>query len=583
MPRYQHGHDLTLGTIAGTDTKLVLPRLIRSMHMYIPGSTGVGKSKLLEHMIRQHIRDWPRHRCGMILLDPHGSVTDTVLAWCARHRLNRPIVPIDLRKGDWVLGYNVLRHRPAASSSVVIDALVQAMAYVWGASGTDQTPLLARWAANVFQALYERNLTLVEAIPLLRDQAVQAALTSNIEDPLTGADWKRAAGLSQKDFEAQLGSTMNRLQRFLRNESMRLIFGQNHASLDLRSALDDGAIILASLATEGSVVSKENADLYGTLLLTDLVESARERGKRDGLRPFYVFMDEAQRFVTPSIAESLDEARGFGLHFTIANQFPGQFLDRGDAGKQLYNSVMENASSKAVFRLSHEDNLRPLAQWLYRGVMNPDEVKLAMYSTKVMGYREELRTSRSWNESSSRGGGSSRTSGSGSGRGRSVRMTDVDDDEAGSESTNESSNETDSDSESWSDSSGWSESEQTVLIPELGKELSHVQYRSLDEQMFRSMAALFDQQQRHCVVRLAGMKAPVSLQVPHVKSAVIPPKRVEQYRQELLAKLPYAVTQGEALRRMIEREKTLLNEIVVDDGSDADEPILLRRKVPESC
>jgi hypothetical protein len=512
----------------------------------------------------------------MILLDPHGSVYDSVLAWSARHRLDRPIVPIDLRDDEYILAYNLLRPRPAASPAVVIDALVQAMAYVWGASGTDHTPLLARWAANVFQVLYEKGHTLVEAIALLDDEATRAALTANLVDRLTDRDWKLAANLSRKDLELQLGSTINRLQRFLRNESMRMIFGQTHASLDLRAALDEGAIILVSLATEKAKVSKENADLFGTLLLTDLVEAAKERGKRDGLRPFYVFMDEAQRFVTPAIAESLDEARGFGLHFTMANQFPAQFRDRGPAGQQLYNSVMENASSKAVFRLTHEENLRPLAQQLFMGVMNPDEIKLKLYSTKVMDYREELRQSTTESSSRSRGGGSSQGTGNSKGAGES-RRSNAKDDDAKTCSENRSEDESSSEQESWQESEGDSITEQTVLVPVLGQELSHVQFRSLEEQLFRAMAGLFDQQQRRCVVRLVGMKAPVSLQVPYVRPAIIPKQKVEEYRVQLLTRLPYALTKVDALSRLALREKGLLSNALNDINWDSD--VNLRRRI----
>ena len=111
--------------------------------------------------------------------------------------------------------------------------------------------------------------------------------------------------------------------------------------------------------------------------------------------PDLIILDEFQRFVTPTIADNLDEARGFGLHLTLAHQFPNQLLNAGPNGKRVYDSIMENASSKVVFRLSHEDNLKPLALWLFRGVMDPEQVKHELYSTKVMAYREEDRISTS--------------------------------------------------------------------------------------------------------------------------------------------------------------------------------------------
>ncbi|MEI9961041.1 MAG: hypothetical protein WDM76_07865 [Limisphaerales bacterium] len=49
-----------------------------------------------------------------------------------------------------------------------------------------------------------------------------------------------------KIFEAQIGSTVNRLQRFIRNQTMRSMFGQPDVSLDLGRALEEGSIIIVS-------------------------------------------------------------------------------------------------------------------------------------------------------------------------------------------------------------------------------------------------------------------------------------------------------------------------------------------------
>src|SRR5690606_26793132 len=134
----------------------------------------------------------------------------------------------------------------------------------------------------------------------------------------------------------------------------------------------------------------------------------QQRGKRDDVKPFYLYADEFQKFVTPTIAENLDQARGFGLHLTLTHQFPMQLKDEGRAGLKVYHSVMENASSKIVFRLTDPENLEPLAKWLFMGVINPDEIKHELYSTKVMSYREEMREIVSEGNSSSFGRGNQR-------------------------------------------------------------------------------------------------------------------------------------------------------------------------------
>jgi hypothetical protein len=178
------------------------------------------------------------------------------------------------------VAYNVVRERQT-NSAVIVDNIVEAMAHVWGQAGTDATPLFARWAANILQVLYEKRLTLVEAIHLIDRTAAELldALTHGLNDRVSQRDWELAKRLNAKDFEAQIASTVNRLQRFIRNENMRAIFGHADVSLDLGRALDEGAIILVSLAREGGRVSRENADLFATLLLNDLWTAARERGR----------------------------------------------------------------------------------------------------------------------------------------------------------------------------------------------------------------------------------------------------------------------------------------------------------------
>lgn len=267
----------------------------------------------------------------------------------------------------------------------------------WGESGTERTPLFARWASNVLRALYEKQQTLVEAEYLIDRAAkrLRYALTQNLSARSVAQDRAFANALSPKDFDAQISSTVNRLHNFLSTQMLRRIFGQPGASLDLGKALDEGHIILVNLATEKNRVSEEDAALFATLLLSDLWTAAKERGKgtdEGDVKPFYVYIDEFHNFVTPTIAKNLDQARGFGLHLTLANQFPRQILHTGAHGPQVYDSVMANARSKVIFETRGEENLRPLALDLFMGVMNPDEIKLKLYSRKVMDYVEEIRT-----------------------------------------------------------------------------------------------------------------------------------------------------------------------------------------------
>lgn len=574
------GNDLNLGLLPGRNATLTFPRTERDKHLYVCGATGMGKSKFLEHLIRQDIKNWHRSKCGLILLDPHGNLYDNLIQWLAwnERALNVPIIPIDLRQDDWVVSYNLLRQRKFADPAVLVDNLTDAMAYVWGQGGTNQTPLFARWAGNVLRALYEKKLTLVEAEFLVDRVAKQIryAMTSDLEDRPSRQDWAFADTLSAKEFESQIGSTVNRLQRFIRNQTMRSMFGQPNVSLDLGKALDEGSIILVSLATERAKVSKENAELFATLLLSDLWTAAQERGKRDGVKPFYVYLDEFQRFVTPTISDNLDEARGFGLHLTLAHQFPNQLRDRGESGRRVYNSIMENASSKVVFRLSHEENLRAMAQWLFMGVMDPDEIKHELYSTKVMSYREELKEVIGESTSSGSSHGSQRGHARGAGVGGTEGFFDSEETLETSESWSEFASDSGSESESRSEGRTESRSLVPTLIPVFGKELAHVQFRSLEEQLFRAMAVLFDQKQRHGVARLVNMGAPISIETPTISNVPGSAERTKKYIDRCYEKLPFALPLAKAKSQLADRAENFTESLFKDTNQ---EPVLLKRRI----
>ena len=56
----------------------------RKIHMHVIGSSGSGKSRLLEWMMRGDLKN----RQGFCLIDPHGELYDAVVAYSARHVLD---------------------------------------------------------------------------------------------------------------------------------------------------------------------------------------------------------------------------------------------------------------------------------------------------------------------------------------------------------------------------------------------------------------------------------------------------------------------------------------------------------------
>ncbi len=584
MGRFR-GNKLELGIVDGKGVPLEMTPQMRYTNLYVCGATGTGKSKMLEHLVRQDIKQWHKSKCGALIIDPHGSLYNSLINWIAWNEpylKDVPIVPIDLRQKDWTIGYNVMRPRAIADPAVVVSNFVQAMAYVWGADGTDKTPLFARLAKEILWPVYEKKMTLDEVKYLIdpTNKRIRSKLTAGLSKESVARGWAFSNALSPRDFDAQFSSSINRFYDFLDAEKLRLMFGQDGASLDLGKAIEEGQIIIANLSTEGARVSEDDVALFGTLLLSDLWTAAKERGKEmeeGDIKPFYVYIDEFQNFITPTIAKNLDQARGFGLHLTLANQFPRQILHAGANGPQVYDSVMTNARSKVVFSLEGEENLKPLAQSLFMGVFNPDEIKLRLTSRKVMDYVERVWTIISESDNWSKGVGEFTGVTDTEGAAGAIR------DGAEQEMRLWNMSHADSGGTSRTSMKGGSRSESRVpyLMPIFGEEVSSVQYRSLEEQLFKAMAALFDQKQRHGVARLVGMRAPLNIVTPIVQKKPTSKEMVASFLTRSYEKLPFALRSTDAAKQIKDRQDKITGGSLHEAEA---EPVATKLKIPlQTC
>lgn len=155
------------------------------------------------------------------------------------------------------------------------------------------------------------------------------------------------------------------------------------------------------------------------------------------------------------------------------------------------------------------------------GVMNPDEIKLRISTTKVMDYKEEFRTSNSQSHMQASAYAEHESTSEGSGRGVGDSF-DLDASLVGTiESMSDYSAGTAGATHSSQEAYTTGTTKSPMLIPVTGRELSHVQFRSLEEQVHRAMVALFDQDQRQFTTRMVLMKALASVATPHVEDSYV--------------------------------------------------------------
>lgn len=337
------GHDYVLGTNVhrGEVNAVSLGETSRLQHVHLLGASGTGKSTLLLDLITQDIRAGR----GIAVLDPHGDLIEDILA-----RVPEDVVPkvvlFDPSDEEFPIGLNVLSARSAIERQLLASDLVsvfQRLSTSWGDS-------MGAVLANAILAILEHPTggTLVDLRRFLVDDEFRRQFLRDIPDEEVQLFWTKGFSLIGT---RSIGPILTRLDSFLRPKLIRHIVGQKAPRLDLGAVLEGGQIFLGKLSQ--GLIGAENASLLGSLIATRLhqLAMARQGIARLERRPFYLYADEAQYFVTPSMASLLTDVRKYRFGLVLAHQNLFQIR-----GTPVESALLGNAYTRIAFRVGDEDS-----------------------------------------------------------------------------------------------------------------------------------------------------------------------------------------------------------------------------------
>ena len=210
----------------------------RKTHMHVIGSSGSGKSKFLEWMIRGDLRN----RQGFCLIDPHGTLYNDVLDYCAHQVLDREIIQLNLSQPDNVIGFNPFQRAEAGDISVQVDRRISATMHAWNIESTDETPTLARTLRLIYTVMLESNLGLPQVQHLIdfNAQEIRGHLVEKLQTPLVQKEWKELQQLRAKEWRDETLSAKNRLFKLLTSPTLARFMGIPGHSLNLGEIMDSG-------------------------------------------------------------------------------------------------------------------------------------------------------------------------------------------------------------------------------------------------------------------------------------------------------------------------------------------------------
>ena len=324
-----------------------IPQEAREAHFYVVGATRTGKTKFLESLIEQDIKNG----AGFCVIDPHGDLTEDVKGYLYlmkdKEWLQENVVLIDPTDDSHIVAFNPLERTHGESSAAVAGELTEAFKKIWAdAWGQRMEDLLK----NTLVALIENDLTLAELPAFLTNPNVRRKVLEKVEhEGCRQYFYDRFNALRPQTQNEWMESTLNKVNGFLFDPKVKQMFQSPRSSFDLRDVMDNKKILLVKL--DGGRL-KGSAELLGSLLLekiraaaftrTDMPESKRQ--------PFYLYIDEFQNFATDSFIKMLSESAKYKLAVILAHQNLAQLPSA------LRASILSNCGIQAYFRISRDDS-----------------------------------------------------------------------------------------------------------------------------------------------------------------------------------------------------------------------------------
>jgi len=318
----------------------------RRRHMYIIGKTGVGKSEFLKDMILQDIRAG----YGVCFIDPHDTI-DMLLPLIPPERAE-DVILFDPGDTERPMGLNMLDVQTEEQKDLIITSIIGLMYKLYD---PNKTGIIGpRFEHAIRNAMYtvmsEPGNTFVEVVRVLTDSSFVQELLPKVQDPIVRRYWTdQIAQTSDFHKSEVLDYIVSKFGRFVTNRMMRNIIGQSKSAFSLREVMDQGKILLISLAK--GKIGEDNSSFLGLILVPKILAAAMSRQDvpQDQRRDFYLYVDEFQNFATPDFGQILSEARKYRLNLTVANQFIGQIEE------DVKNAIFGNVGTLISFRVGVSD------------------------------------------------------------------------------------------------------------------------------------------------------------------------------------------------------------------------------------
>lgn len=336
----------------------------RMYHTYLLGSSGSGKTNLIENIIA-HDLESDDEAC-IVVIDSQTQLTEKLARLDIENKAYfTPQYNLALNLFD--VGYDNLK-RQGIEGETLINKTVGLLSFVMegmmGTAFTNPQRTIFQYAIQLVISIKGGNIfTFMEILSeggLEPYQREIAKLDENTQRFF-------AMDFPSDEYKRTREAIRRRLDSLLLNPTFRRLFSARVNKIDMAAELNNRKLIL--IDTNKPMLDADASAFFGRLFIAMILRASHQRfGQGRWMRPVYLIVDEAHEYFDRSIADMLEQARKANIGLIVAHQSISQA--KGQGSSNIADPLMVNTATKIIWTTYRED----AAKFAGSMQVSPDEI-----------------------------------------------------------------------------------------------------------------------------------------------------------------------------------------------------------------
>lgn len=351
----------------------------RMYHTYLLGSSGSGKTNLIENIIAHDLRadeDW----C-VVVIDSQTQLTEK-LAGLEIPGTTFLTPKFDLALNLFDVGYAEMRDLGIEGETLInktVGLLSFVMEGMMGAEFTTPQRTIFQYVIQLVISIPGGNIQTF--MDILADGGAErhadaiGALDDNLQRFFN-------VDFPANDYKRTREAIRRKLDGLLLNPTFRRLFSATENKIDMVEELARQKLII--IDTNKPMLDEAASAFFGRLFIAMILRASHMRFQGGAvMRPVYLIVDEAHEYFDKSISDMLEQARKANIGLILAHQSISQ--SRGGKGtSNITDPLMVNTATKIIWTSYREDAAKFAGSMQIRAedILNLPQFTFGMYSRK---------------------------------------------------------------------------------------------------------------------------------------------------------------------------------------------------------